>query len=94
MRIEDDFDDSKNAPGLKGAEQLGKSNSGIGNFAKDGNQDRTVKVKLGKLAITESRGDKFHVCAAGGLRLGPGPGKHSRLHVKRDNTATWADAPG
>ena len=94
MWIEDDLNDSKKAPELEGAEQLSKSNSGIGNFAKDGNQDRAVKVKGWELAITEACGDEFHVCLTSSVRLGFCSGKHSGLDVQRDNAAGRANASG
>jgi len=92
--IEDDLNDSQKAPGLKSAEQFGKSNCGIGNFAKDGNQDRAVEAIGGEPAVTETSSKKYHVFLASSLRLGSCSGKHSGLDVQRNNAAGGANALG
>ena len=94
MGIEDDLHDRQNTAGLKGAEQFRKGAGAGGNLAKNGDQDRAIKVIDGERPIAESRRQEVHMGESGRRQPGLCAGQHSLLDVQRDHTTARSNAAG
>lgn len=94
VRVEDNLDDGKDAAGLEGTEQFGKSGGAVGNLSEDGDQNSAIKAAGREHAVSESGGKELDVRVPCGFRLGFGSGKHPRLNVQSYDSPGRANASG